>query len=116
MPIADDLRAIADGAHRDLDAVHDFFEHSRTVWGSFKVLVDQGHAIVSQNAATGTTIDEKGLLALAPLYIQAYLATFTFRQFVSTFEAFLFNFLHRLLLHNPWQFGSTAGPRTPVTS
>ena len=31
------------------------------------------------------------------------LATFTFRQFVSAFEAFLFNLLNRLLLHNPWQ-------------
>ncbi len=41
---------------------------------------------------------------LAPQYIREYLATFTFRQFVSAFEAFLFNFLHRLLLHNPWQF------------
>jgi hypothetical protein len=40
---------------------------------------------------------------LAPQYTRDYLATLTFRQFVSALEAFLFNFLHRLLLHNPWQ-------------
>ena len=50
--------------------------------------MDQGHTVVSQNLATGTTIDEKGLLSLAPLYTREYLATFTFRHFVSTFEAF----------------------------
>jgi hypothetical protein len=44
---------------------------------------------------------------LAPQYTREYLATFTFRQFVSAFEAFLFDFLHRLLLHNPWQFAKS---------
>ncbi|MHC5539581.1 hypothetical protein ACYOEI_15290 [Singulisphaera rosea] len=32
------------------------------------------------------------------------MATFTFRQFVTAFEAFLFNFRYRLLVHNPRQF------------
>ena len=48
-----------------------------------------------------------GLIALAPHYIRIYLATFTFRQFVSVFEDFIFNFLHRILLHNPWQFAKS---------
>jgi hypothetical protein len=104
MPVTDDLRAVADRADRDLDAVHDFFEHSKIVWRSFQTLVEQGHKISAQNLATGTRIDQDGLVALAPQYSREYLATFTFRQFVSAFEAFLFDFLHRLLLHNPWQF------------
>src|ERR1700730_12682625 len=103
MPVADELRAIAQRADHELDAVHDFFEHSKIVWRSFQILVDEGHKVSAENLATGTRIDQDGLVRLAPQYTREYLATFTFRQFVSAFEAFLFNFLHRLLFHNPWQ-------------
>jgi hypothetical protein len=104
MAVTADLRAIAERTERELDAVHDFFEHSKIVWLSFKTYVDQGHKISAENPATGTRIDQDGLVRLARQYTREYLAVFTFRQFVSTFEAFLFDFLHRLLLHNPWQF------------
>jgi len=104
MPVTEDLRVIAERADRELDAVHDFFEHSKIVWRSFQILVDEGHRISAENLATGSRIDQDGLVRLAPQYTREYLATFTFRQFVSAFEAFLSNFLHRLLLHNPWQF------------
>lgn len=104
MPVTDDLRAIAARTERELDAVHDFFEHSKIVWHSFQIHVEQGHRIAAENPATGTRIDQDDLVRLAPQYTSAYLTTFTFRQFVSVFEVFLFNFLHRLLLHNPWQF------------
>jgi hypothetical protein len=104
MAVTDDLRAIAEGAHGELNAVHDFFEHSKTVWQSFQLLVNQGHSGFYRNTATGTTIDQQGLLDRAPRYTRAYLATFTFRQFVVAAESFLFSLLHRLLLHNPWQF------------
>jgi hypothetical protein len=104
VPLTDDLRVIGERADRELDAVHDFFEHSKIVWRSFQILVDEGHRISAENLATGTHIDQDGLVRLAPQYTREYLATFTFRQFVSAFEAFLFKFLHRLLLHNPWQF------------
>jgi hypothetical protein len=104
MPVMEDLQVIVERANRELDAVHDFFEYSRFVWRSFQTLVKEGHRAAWENQATGNRIDQDGLVLLAPEYIRDYLATFTFRQFVSLFEVFLFNFLHRLLLHNPWQF------------
>jgi len=107
MPVTDDLRAIADGAHRELDRVYDFFEHSKLVWNTFEDLVAQGHKVVFQSVATGTAVDQTGLLGLTSRYTREYLAAFTFRQFVSVFEVFLFDFLHRLLRHNPWQFART---------
>jgi hypothetical protein len=103
MPVTEDLRTIAERADRELDAIHDFFEHSKIVWRSFETVVAEGHKISAENLATGTRIDQDDLVRLAPQYTREYLATFTFRQFVSALEAFLFNFLHRLLLHNPWQ-------------
>jgi hypothetical protein len=104
MPVTDDLRAIAERADRELDAVHDFFEHSKIVWRSFQTLVDKGYRISAENRATGTRIDQDGLVRLAPQYTDEYLANFTLRQFVSTFEVFFFDFLNRVLVHNPWQF------------
>ena len=104
MPIPDDLRVIAERANRELDAVHDFFVHSKSVWQSFVIVVGEGHRTVAENLATGTRVDQDELVRLAPQYTWEYLATFTFRQFVSAFEVFLFEFLHRLLQHNPWQF------------
>jgi hypothetical protein len=106
MPVADDIRVIADRTNRDLDAVHDFFEYSKYVWDSFQTLVDQGHRAVATSVPTGNQIDQDGLLRLAPQYIREYLAVFTFRHFVTLFEAWLFDLLHRLLLHNPWQFAA----------
>jgi len=104
MPAAEEVRALGDRANRELDAVQDFFEHSRTVWRSFQGLVAGGHKVVAQNLATGTTIDQDELVRLEPQYVRQYLTTFTFRQFVSTFEVFLFNLLQQVFLHNPWQF------------
>ena len=103
MSVTEELRVIAKHADRDLDAVHDFFEHSKIVWRSFRVLVAEGHKVSDENPATGTRIDQDDLVRLAPQYTREYLATFTFRQFVTSFETFLFNFLHQIILHNPWQ-------------
>lgn len=104
MPAAEEVRALGDRATRELDAVHDFFEHSRTVWRSFQGLVAGGHKVAAHNLATGTTIDQDELVRLEPQYARQYLATFTFRQFVSTFEVFLFGVFQQVFLHNPWQF------------
>jgi hypothetical protein len=104
MALTDDLQAIEQRANRELDAVHDFFEHSRIVWESFRTFVGQGYTLTAQNPATGSQFDQDGLVRLSAEYTRKYLATFTFRQFVSAFEVFLFDFLQRLLLHNPWQF------------
>jgi hypothetical protein len=114
MPVTDDLRAIGERADRELGAVHDFFEHSRLVWRSFQTVVAEGHKVSAENVATGTRIDQDALVRLAPHYTREYLATFTFRQFVTAFEGFLFDFLHRLLLHNPWQLSEKQLPFSAV--
>jgi hypothetical protein len=104
MGMAEDLRQIGDRARGDLIAVHGFLSHSSKVWDSFARFVGQGHTLSETSTATGTTVDQDDLVRLAPDYTRLYLATFTFKQFVATFEAFFFDFLHRVLRHNPWQF------------
>src|SRR5262245_59510545 len=104
MGIGEDLRAIGDRAKRELISAHDFFSHSRAVWVNFAALVRQGLTLTETSAATGTTVDQDDLVRLGPDYLRRYLTVLTFKQFVSTFEAFFFDFLHRLARHNPWQF------------
>ncbi len=65
MPVTDDLKAIGERAERELDAVHDFFEHSKIVWRSFKILADEGHRISAENLVTGTRNDQEELVRLA---------------------------------------------------
>jgi hypothetical protein len=101
MPNLNDIRAIANQALRDVDAIYDFLEHSRIVWRTFKAQVDEGLRITAEFVPTGTRIDQAGLVTLSLRY-QDYLAEFTFRQFVSAFESFFFSFFHFLLRHNPW--------------
>ena len=101
------FEVLAERTNRELDAVHDFFEHSKFVWDIFQLQVSRGYKAWVQDHATGSAIDQDELLRRAPQYMRRYLAVFTFRQFVSTFEVFLFSFLHRILLHNPWQFAKT---------
>ncbi len=102
MPITDDLRATAEQAIHDLEDVISFFEHSNIVWRSFAAFVRSGHTVTATSIATHKTIDENSLVALGPRYSRDYLTTFTFRQFVSTFESFFFAFFHRVRQHNPW--------------
>lgn len=104
MGIEEDLRAVGDRARRDLIAVHDFFARSVAVWANFEVFVRQGHTFSHTNPATGNTVDQHELIHLTPDYLRRYLTVFTFKQFVSSFEVFFFDFLHRLARHNPWQF------------
>jgi len=65
MSVMDDLRVITERADSELNAVHDFFEHSKIVWRSFQILVGEGHKVSAENLATGTRIDQDGLVRLA---------------------------------------------------
>ena len=65
MPVTDDRNAIGERGERELDAVHDFFEHSKIVWRSFKILMDEGHGNSAENLVTGTRIYQDDLVRLA---------------------------------------------------
>jgi hypothetical protein len=103
MPLGDAIRLLAERTHQELDAVLDFFEHSKIVWRSFEEFVEEGHQVTSTNLATGTTVTQDGLLGLSQRYASDYLASFTFQKFVSIFEQFVFDLLRLVLLHNPRQ-------------
>jgi hypothetical protein len=105
VPIIDDLNALAGRAHRDLDAMHDFFAHSGEVWYLFNTSVAEGRTLTFTNSATGTTANQDDLVRLSNRYLDEYPAAFTFQRFVSIFETFVFDLLRLLLAHNPRRLG-----------
>ena len=84
MALADDLRAIADRARRELDAAHDYFEHSRFVWRSFQTSVAGGLKGVTENQATGSRLDQDDLVRLIPVYSRKYLVNETYLRKAGT--------------------------------
>src|SRR5687768_10231517 len=105
MAVTDQVQALADQALRQLTAMHDFFAHSQLAWDVFTVQVASGHRQTSTNPVTGTTVDEVALVQIAPRYVGQYVLRFTFREFVSIFEQYLFGLLQIVFVYNPWQFG-----------
>lgn len=104
MPIRDELTLLAEGIDRELREVHDFVEHSKLAWQSYEILATERRQGDFTNVATGTTVDAAEVVARTPKYVRTYVITLTFRHMVTLLEVFLFQFLQRAFLHNPWQF------------
>jgi hypothetical protein len=101
MSVTEDLTSLAERANRDLNRVHDFFEHTQQVWRSFAAWVDEGNSLTSINPATGTTVTQEDLVKLSRPYVAEYLVPFTFQRFVSIFEGYVFDLLRVLLANDP---------------
>lgn len=103
MPIADDIRTVAERALLELDRVSDFLERSEFVWRNFEDFVAKGHRSRCASVATGNAADQDELIRLLGRYLDDYLKPFTFGRSVVIFETFLFDLLRLVLRHNPWQ-------------
>jgi len=97
MTLGSDIQQLSSRCQTQLNAIYDYREHTKTVWDFFQQSVAAGQTVLVQSTATGSAVDEHGLLALSQTYVANYLTSATFQQFVSTFEDFLFD-LFRLWL------------------
>jgi len=101
MPLVDDLRALAIRSSADLDAVHNFFDHTNHVWRTFRIWVQQGNTLEAANLETGSKVNAQDLLKLSDQYKNEYLLTFTFQHYVALFENFIFDFFRLFLVDDP---------------
>jgi hypothetical protein len=101
MALADDIRRLTIRCQSALDAGHDYYAHTKAVWEFFQIAVQAGRTITVQNAATGSLVDQQGLVARAQGYTTGYLTSTTFQHFVSIFEDFLFDLLRLWLATYP---------------
>lgn len=101
MALADDVSRMRADSLAALDASHDYYEHTRSVWRIIQQLVREGHVVTIRNQATGNTVDKNELPGLAQKYVTGYLAAATFQHFVSLFEDFVFDFTRAWLVEYP---------------
>src|SRR5262249_24469016 len=97
MPLAEDIRALADRSLAALDASHDYYLHTKAAWRLVRRLVAEGRKFTIRIKTTGTATDQQAFAALAYPYITGYLISSTFQDFVAVFEDFFFG-LFRLWL------------------
>src|SRR5260370_1187707 len=101
MALADEISQLRHLSLAALDAIHDYFTHTKRAWRLVQEVVGEGRRFTLRNQATGTVTDQDGLVALTRHYITDYLTSSTFQQFVSVFEDFFFDMLHLWLAAYP---------------
>jgi hypothetical protein len=106
MSLADDLRALRDRAAAELIEAYDYYEDSRAAWSIAEVAITGGHKFTHHSLVTGTATTEATLLAKGKDYLLNQLAQSTFLQFISIFEAFLFDLLRLWLTAHPYSLAN----------
>jgi hypothetical protein len=101
MPLVETIRDLASRIQADLDASHDYFEHTKGAWRLVELLADEGRPIIIQNPDTGTVADAAELAGRAQGYVTGYLAESVFQHFVALLEDFVFGLLNAWLTAHP---------------
>lgn len=84
-----------------LDATHDYFTHSKTVWLLLQQEVRKGGKFAIRSQTTGNQIHEQDLLAKGQVYLTDYLLPSTLQHLVSLFEHYVFELLRVWLTTHP---------------
>ena len=105
MALVDEIRSLRDRVSNDLNAAHDYYEHTKLVWIAYQGFVEKGLVSTYKNLATGNIIDQDELYDRAPIYIAGPLIEASFQQFIAIFESFLFDLLHLWMTAHPRSLG-----------
>ncbi|HUT12980.1 MAG TPA: hypothetical protein VMY42_20965 [Thermoguttaceae bacterium] len=101
MALADEIKKLRDDSLAALDEAHNYYSHTKSAWRLLQQFLRQGRKVTIRNLATGSTVEEHELPALAQKYVTGYLTSATFQHFVSLFEDFVFGFLRAWLIEDP---------------
>lgn len=101
MSLTDKIRSLCDRSLAELDASHDYYIHTSTLWRMFKELIDGGAKLTIRNQATSSVFDQQALRGKMQSYVADYLRVSTFLHFISLFEDFFFDLLRLWLTAHP---------------
>ncbi len=93
MALADDIEALRQRTLLALDASHDYYTFTKRAWRLMRQVVREGREFSFWNPATGTRLDQQGLVRRGRIYVADNLIVSTFQQFVSLLEEFFFGLL-----------------------
>ena len=107
MALADDIGQLADHSAAALDAIHDYYTHTKESWRLLQQIFEtEDRKFTIRNMTTGVVVNEQDLLGLSQRYVADYLASSTFQQFVSLFEDFFFDLLRLWLATYPFRLSN----------
>ena len=101
MALIQEIEQLRSDSIAALDAINNYYAHTKHVWRIVQEMVRQGHNFTIRNRETGNIVDGRKLSSLAQGYVTNYLNSATFQQFVSLFDDFVFDFLRVWLTEYP---------------
>jgi hypothetical protein len=101
MPLRDDIEALCDRILADLASSHDYYANTKQAWRVVQLYIDSGKSVEFFNVHTGNNIPAAALPAQSQFYVDTYLASATFQQFVSLLEDFVLGLLRLWLRSFP---------------
>lgn len=93
MSLAADIRALRTRTITDLVSAHDYYTETKEAWRLLRREIAAGRRLKVRYDVTGSVTTREELVERSRVYVVDELASSTFQQFLSIFEAFLFDFL-----------------------
>lgn len=101
MSLAANIGILRDQILGELDDAHDYYANTRTAWRIVAGIAATHLSPTTHNEATGNVTSHAALVEKSRQYIAGPLAEATFLQFISLFEAFIFDLLRLWLTAHP---------------
>jgi hypothetical protein len=102
MPLAENIQSLGGRSLNALDAAHDHYYHTKTLWRLFQVVVTrEKRKVTVRNSTTGNTFSEHDLVALAQAYTTERLPSAALQQCVAVFESVLTDLMRLWLISFP---------------
>jgi len=101
MSLAANIGILRDQILGELDDAHDYYENTKSAWRIVASVANVGASPTTRNDATGNVTSHEDLVEKSRQYIAGPLAEATFLQFISLFEAFVFDILRLWLTAHP---------------
>jgi hypothetical protein len=101
MPLADQIRDLADRVQRDLRASRDYYEHTKASWNTTREFAHAGRAVNIRDIETDVVLSAAELDELTQRYVSVHLAESVFKDLASLLEDWVFGLLEVWLLVYP---------------
>ena len=101
MPLADQIRDLADRAQLGLSRGQAYYDHTLIAWRVFRERVEEGRMIHQVNDHTGQAIDGPALVVASQGYVTGYLTESVFLDAVAIFEDYVIGLIGAWLMAHP---------------
>jgi len=106
MPLADEVRDLADRILARLEEARDFYLHTRQAWRLAQQIAHEGRSVGIVDTATGQEVPPTDLEPLAQRYVTVHLSEWTFKSLSGLLEDWILGLARLWLTAYPIQLDS----------